>query len=445
MASENLVAWYPLNYTAEDKVGARDCSTMNLPIEQAWFQLQGNMNDSSWTPKTTTETNLNYDAGKFGYAAEWDGVSSLATYSGLNLGSTDPCSVSVWFRLGSKNGWADRTSQPLIDLPWIYAYVRETNNTPRWRFDCSGTSRQTREITGSALGSDYTNWHHFLGTFNGGSYITLYIDGVLQGTAAMISGPWFSQSGSNAGTFNIGKHAGAGSVFAGFMEDIRIYRNALSSTEVSYLYNQGSGTFAKLDLYTSGTVGKPQDCVMFPGSITSPRHLKSYSRDFYNFGSSVFSIAGWIYPDSGAALRTIVSKYSASSHLSWNLYVGSDNMLNFYTTPSGDGTGALKSVYSGINIGSWNHFVVNKSGTGTTCYVNGSAITGIGSANSYIYKSLATMQIGAVETDGTWRAPFSGKISDLRFYNKQLSSTDVANLYNYGSGLLLEELGYQYV
>lgn len=99
-------------------------------------------------------------------------------------------------------------------------------------------------------------WHHVAGVFNG-STIQLYVDGVANGSAC-------SWSGSNNNFTNAGIQSWTGNdiadatnaAFNGGVDEVRIYNRALSSSDITQLYN-----------YTSGTCGAVLPDIINPGKV----------------------------------------------------------------------------------------------------------------------------------------------------------------------------------
>ena len=94
-------------------------------------------------------------------------------------------------------------------------------------FNHSGAT--TTAITSTKV-NDGT-WHFVAMTFDG-AYVRLYIDGALQGT---FYGP--SLGFLSFEDLYIGERGNNGNFFNGSIDDVRIYNRALSSSEITALYN----------------------------------------------------------------------------------------------------------------------------------------------------------------------------------------------------------------
>ena len=158
------------------------------------------------------------------------------------------------------------------------------------------------------------------------------------------------------------------------------------------------------------------------------------ANDYINLSSNVsisgaFSISMWVYPDDIAGY-VILGSTSTNDIF---IYANSSGTLSFR-----GGTGFTTSVVSSTNLtaGSWQHVVITRdAGLNYTFYRNttSNAVTGATSTDS----DIAFNRIGANST--VQFGTFDGKMDDLAFYNKELSASEVASIYDnnlHASGLV---------
>ncbi|MDP2638453.1 MAG: LamG domain-containing protein, partial [Candidatus Levybacteria bacterium] len=135
--------------------------------------------------------------------------------------------------------------------------------------------------------------------------------------------------------------------------------------------------------------------------------------------TSNFTVATWVYP---RAINTTYSRIiSADSYPNQKWYIenhgGSPGKLIFRA-----GNGSTSNTTLVVNT--WYHVVMVREGSSTKLYINGnldkSASGGSISANSKI-------GIGA---DAAGGSKLSGKIDDMRIYDRALSVTEVQALYD---------------
>lgn len=94
-------------------------------------------------------------------------------------------------------------------------------------------------IGGTALQGSTTlttgTWYHVCLTVSAGGSVNLYLDGSLNG------GPATRTVESATGALLVGKHKNGTSFWDGIIDDFRVYSRELSASDVSDLYNAGTG------------------------------------------------------------------------------------------------------------------------------------------------------------------------------------------------------------
>ena len=173
---------------------------------------------------------------------DFDGANDYLTRATIGSIHTTG-SVSAWVKLDSMsaNGFifqlrAESGTDDQIILLWNNASAVIRGNV---KF--GGTTNVVD--SGSGLEND-GNWHHVAMTWNSGSktasqnYVRLYIDGSETDNDA-IGNTWGSETG-HAG-FIIGRNdIQSNAYFNGHINDVAIFNDVLSSSEVSTIYNSGS-------------------------------------------------------------------------------------------------------------------------------------------------------------------------------------------------------------
>lgn len=128
--------------------------------------------------------------------------------------------------------------------------------------------------TGTSLVND-GNWHQVVGVYHAGigGTVQLYVDGSLQSTQTA------NAIGSNSGDFLVGGYTqGSSDVasFTGFVDEVRVYNDALSAADVSSLYQTPSAnavpepaslTLVGIGLAVLGAVSRRCRTVGVPGGI----------------------------------------------------------------------------------------------------------------------------------------------------------------------------------
>ena len=174
---------------------------------------------------------------------DFDGTNDYLEGSG-NLSSAisvSTGSISTWIKIDSMsaNGliWAINTESGSTDQ--IFLLWHNASGVVRSNF--KGGNVANIADSGSGLENDNT-WHHFVVTWQAvskasGNIIKIYQDGSLQDSDAI--GTVFSGSSATFG-FGRNKLQNYGQNFNGHMNDMAIFNDVLTSSEVSSIYNSGA-------------------------------------------------------------------------------------------------------------------------------------------------------------------------------------------------------------
>lgn len=149
------------------------------------------------------------------------------------------------------------------------------------------------------------------------------------------------------------------------------------------------------------------------------------------------TLAAWVYPEvnSGVGLPIVLKYRSQIGERAYWLYAWTSGQ------PTGprfrvDLPGTPGDVYSPnlLPINTWSFVVGTYDGSSAKLYVNGSLVGSATGLSGQISDSSRPLSIGGVhENVDEW---FSGKIDDVRVYNRALTSTEVAHLYSGEYGLI---------
>jgi len=293
-------------------------------------------------------------------------------------------------------------------------------------------------------------WHHITAV-GSGSTTTFYIDGVSVGSSAV-------KSTSNIDY--IGNYQYGGQNW-GTIDDLRVYNRALSAAEITTLYksgqvtrkvptnlglvgywsmNEGNGTIAH-DFSGNGNNGtiynSPQWINGKRGSAL--QFNVSGSSQYIDLGNNPtissltnLTLSAWINVQAVGSYTDVISSLRdcCGAYKGYGLVLdGSNNPYLQIGDPSG-GLWYLTDPHP-QPVGKWVHLTATYDGSIVKFYVNGvldysvSYSGGIGTPATY------NTAIGGL---GMNPAAFSyhGSIDDVRIYNRALSATEIATLYNAG-------------
>jgi len=158
-----------------------------------------------------------------------------------------------------------------------------------------------------------------------------------------------------------------------------------------------------------------------------------------NGALKTFSISLW-FQTSTTSEQMLVSTSASSSNAGINLNLQSNGYLIFQMSDGSSNTGYMQHQ-TDMSDGDWHHVVVTYSSAGgsndatTSFYLDGTDITSsVASGNSWSQGSGSTFSSISHLALGRWPASslyyLNGKLDQVRFFNKALSSTEVTTLYN---------------
>lgn len=191
-------------------------------LTDSWDGYDGTANGD---PQFTTTAEVG------SYARDYDGASDYDDWGDITESEgTTAFSVSMWIRPAATGTTFRFISGKSEDSVW-----RSTlNDSGNIRFAFRDDGSDFSNAVGSTLSS--STWYHIVGVFDSGS-ITLYLNGSSDATAST------SNNTLNTTTTNVttgGPNYGGFDYYDGIIDDVRLYDKALTSTEVSNLYNSDS-------------------------------------------------------------------------------------------------------------------------------------------------------------------------------------------------------------
>jgi hypothetical protein len=150
----------------------------------------------------------------------------------------------------------------------------------------------------------------------------------------------------------------------------------------------------------------------------------------FGFGSGDFCVEGWVYLD--AAGGWIMENFGSDSR-GFNIST-SGNRFNAVFYGSGGTVTLISTVTLTGRLGTWIHVLFQRVGTTLELYENNvlrqSAAVGASNSNS----TTSNLHIGARNVSGVPLAYLNGRLDEWRIYNRALTSTERAAVFNSGSG-----------
>ena len=167
----------------------------------------------------------------FGTALSFDGVNDWVTVAdSASLDLTSAMTLEAWVNPSSVNGWETVAIKERGTNALAYGLYAADGTAaqggadgPAGYVSIGGTDRSVRQTAGLPLGT----WTHLAVTYDGTTQ-RLYVNGVQVASRA--------QTGSAAATANplrIGGNSPWGEFFSGLIDEVRIYKRALSAAEIA--------------------------------------------------------------------------------------------------------------------------------------------------------------------------------------------------------------------
>lgn len=444
-----------------------------------WWKMDeasGNITDDSGNGYTGTVTGSpTYSVP----AKDGTGIRFTADSQNFNMGNvlgmTDSFTVAMWLNSdnigGANNDMFDKANNygvqflPSGDLScWLY----------------SGGSFYEHGYSALSTGV----WYHVACVFdNAANTMKIYVNG-----AQVYSGTETHTPAASSYDFTIGMASWDGEYYRGVLDDVRVYDRALSATDIAALYAGLSGRFCTSPIGaegammfngaatgpTSGLVGhwkfdesagtsaaddtgagNTGTLHNFPASPWAPTtgqingaltfdntdsYVDAANESNFDFErTDPFSLSLWVYRNNQSSEDELITKYeqpgglyrgygmwldSGSGRLHFTVVNGGANAAEVHTTSS-----------SAVSTGAWHHIVATYDGSsnisGMKIYVDDTSL-GLTVDNNNLDQTVlnnSKVVIGADAADTTC-CVFNGKIDDVRIYNRELSPSEVSDLYN---------------
>ncbi len=325
-------------------------------------------------------------------------------------------------------------------------------------------------------------WSHLSGVYDSTSqHIQIYVNGILKNTTDV------------GGSYNLNNSSNnliIGEGLTGYMDDIRVYDEARSASQVKADFtgkqtprgasgrsvtvgesaDSSEGLIAhwKFDETALNSCGTNQDACDATGNLNhlsaiadaAPTTTAKYgyaatfdgTGDYYcsdpdddgaceddddlDMGTSDFTIEAWVKTSSSAQHNGIVSKWSGSgTQNSYRLVMrdeasfgGAAGRLSFVIYDDG-GAGDYVYTTKTVNDGNWHHVVATRDDNNMYIYIDGALSNANDDTSSVDLANTTQLSIGYGYSSG-W--PFTGQIDDVKIYNVARSASQIRKDYETG-------------
>jgi hypothetical protein len=392
-------------------------------------------------------------------SASFDGSTGyvgVPVSSSLNVGDT--VTIEAWVKRASAGTAGNQVIASKQAGSWVLMFNHSDQLVLR--------QSQVGDIASSIVTvSDTSKWHYVAATKNGAA-VHLYVDGT------DVTGAVYNQTLSdNSQPLVIGQSAG-GAFFGGDLEEVALYNQALSSSQVASHYKAGSGkspaplptctpqvsSYSKAVTGTGGivsywrlgeapgalracdakgsnpgaysggaTFGQPGAIVNDPATSVafdgSSGYVNVPASSSLNVGDKL-SIEAWVKRASaGTAGNQVIASKQAGS---WVLMFNPSDQLVLRQSQVGDIAYSWQTL---SDTSRWHHVVATKNGPSVHLYLDGDDVTGA-VANSTLSDNTQPLVIGESAGGGF----LGGNLQEVALYNNALSPSQVAQHYQAGTG-----------
>ena len=438
---------------------------------KALYQFDGDANDTTGSYNATASSGVTYTSGYIGQAATMNGSHSINTNDGgALLGET--WSISLFVKFNNANDYeyiaANWRSSPTPRITNWYLLKRNSSNSNVLEFNVygsNGTNANYKQFIAPVSSAFTSNtWYHIAISFNGSSAtnVGMYINGLpVSYTTATGSGWDGSAQVSTTLDTTLGalsNSSSGGNYLDGQIDQVRFFNKAISDAEAAILGNEATATASDINVLNDGSgvalYSLDYDASDAGGNYDGTATDVTFGVDGQiNWGASfngtssvidtnnVFSnnvskitYSTWVYfdnlntqnfimfPDSGAT----GNGFGFFDYGNGNIYFQSDNATN-----SNRGYISNSGLYS---TNEWVHFALVFDGTATgdsnrlKAYVNGNllSLTFSGTIPSTTQSSSYNLLLGSRKNSSL---ALSGKMDQVRIFNKALSFSEVSTLY----------------
>ena len=338
---------------------------------------------------------------------------------------------------GGTDAWGNQ-----IWLSERYMFLTVQGGSGKVHFGITNSTNYGEESVDGAAAIPTAQWVHVAVTKSGFT-TSLYVNGMLVGqNTNMYFSPF--RIGSTTQDY-LGKSQWRSDPYLnGIVDDVRVYRGALSAADVQTLANTGvahlkfdesSGTSA-IDSTRNGwtctlvnsptwTSGKIGNAVSLSGSsqyVTLPSGVVA--------SQTGCTLAGWVYLNSISNWQRIFDFGTGTTKYMFLTPKNANNgYIRFGITTSGNTAEQRIDGTSALGTAGWHHVAVTLTGSTGTLYVDGAQV-GQNTAMTLTPSSLGTTTLNYIGKSQFSGDPYlNGLVDDFHIYSGALTATQIATLY----------------
>ncbi len=420
----------------------------------ACYSFSGNANDGSGNGHNGTVTTATLSADRFtraNSAYNFNGTSGhvfVPADSFLNVNYT----YSAWVKLNSIPSFGGSTYVLSVGSTAGDQAISLQNNSNWVGWSAAGYTGTggvpgaTQSVSGVLPSTGA--WYHLVASRNN-STLKLYVNGQLAATTNPPAAPYYGSDASKKVV--IGERFAFSNTFDGLIDDVRIYKKALDSSEISQIYFSANLLNGLVACYpftgnANDGSGNGHHGTVTTSTLTADRFVSVNSAYVFDgtsghvlvpadsFLNANYTYSAWVKANSVPAFggSTYILSIGSTAGDQAISVQNNSNWVGWSAagyTGTGGVPGATQSVSGSLpTVGTWYHLVATRNDSTLKLYVNGqiAAITYPPAAPYYGSDPVKKVVIGErFALSNT----FDGVIDDARVYKRALTSAEVMVLY----------------
>ncbi len=413
------------------------------------------MDESSWTQNCTatsvTDSSGNANNGKSCDSTTGPAGGAVGKYG--NAGSFDGSNDNIDVPYNSS---LDATNEVTL-AAWIkptnfsnaYQGIIGRSNNKAYNFMFNNQTGNLRVETGPSGASAYIDsttavtagvWTHVATVINkNDSTIKFYINGVLDNSQALTG----TNTLSDVTDLYIGWEGLSGRYFTGSIDEARVYTRALSSNDISQLYNFAPGPvgYWKMD-ERSGTSAADSSGNGLTGTLTSgPTYSAGKYGSGVNFDGSddyitvadnsslegfrAMTVCGWgklngYDATDGSVIAaksvTAVGASVSDPYSLWNLAVDTTGKVLFAVSTGSVSSRVLLTSTNTVSLNAWHYICGTYDGTTVRAYIDGVVDPTTASTTLQVGTNAIDVRIGAYKGSG-YPDVWNGTLDEVKVYS----------------------------
>jgi hypothetical protein len=369
-------------------------------------------------------------SGRYGRALSFDGVDDVVTIAdAVTLDLSTAMTIQAWVRPAALTGAGSVLVKEAADTVANYAlYASHDLPLPTASIAVEGTA-------GGALAAAATplplgTWTHLAATFDGLA-LRVYVNAALVATEPV---PGMLRAAD--GALRIAGTAWGGH-FNGAIDEVRVHNRALSEAEIArdmnapvvtglvaaYGFEEAAGTVAN-DASGSGHHGTIAGAARVAGRFGRGLSFDGADdvvtvADSAALDGTQLTVSAWVYPTALSGWRTAVMK-EAPNGMVYSLYAH-DNAPRPALTIAFGGVDHATGGAAPLPLNVWSHLAATYDGATVRLFLNGTEVGHTALAGA-LSASADPLRIGG---NSVWGEYFSGRIDEVRIYNRPLSPIEI--------------------